>query len=158
MTTKFMKTGMLAVALALASASGQAGPAESPQGGPLLVASLAERPASLRVSPDFGARADFSPPAYDVFAFAGEAFDAEAAFGRYFSRVFPLESGGGEPRGSRPAQVRESALPSRLGRNAARGDRVLAAEEPSLPEPGSWAMLLAGLLGVGAIARRRMSA
>jgi MYXO-CTERM domain-containing protein len=158
MTTKLMKLGVLAAALALASTSGQAGPADSAQAGPFLVASLAERPASLRVSPDFGERADFSPPAYDAFAFAGEALDAEAAFGRYFSRLFPLESGGAGPRGSSPVQVRESALPARLVRNADRGSRVLVAEEPSLPEPRSWAMLLAGLLGVGAIARRRMSA
>jgi MYXO-CTERM domain-containing protein len=35
---------------------------------------------------------------------------------------------------------------------------VFASQQSSLPEPGNWAMVLAGLLGVGAIARRRMSA
>jgi MYXO-CTERM domain-containing protein len=36
--------------------------------------------------------------------------------------------------------------------------RAAGPEEASLPQPGSWAVVLAGLLGVVAIARRRMSA
>ncbi|WP_235889052.1 PEPxxWA-CTERM sorting domain-containing protein [Glacieibacterium frigidum] len=37
----------------------------------------------------------------------------------------------------------------------ARGGTTLAATGATVPEPGTWAMLLAGFAGVGAAARRR---
>jgi hypothetical protein len=161
MKAKIQKLGVLAVALLLGTGTAQPGAADSPQGdtGLLVVASLSDRSAS-RVSPEeFGAHGDFSLPAYDAFAFAGQALDAEASYGRYFTRMVPLESGGGEPRASRvAAQGGAPAVQVRVGGGSERGGRVFASQQPSLPEPGNWAMVLAGLLGVGAIARRRMSA
>jgi MYXO-CTERM domain-containing protein len=161
MKAKLQKPGVLAAAVLLAAATAQAGAADSRHGNTeqLVVASLSDRSASSRFSPESGTRADFSLPAYDAFALAGQALDAEAGFGGYFARMVPLENGGGEPRASRVAtQAGAPAVPVRIGAASGRGDRVFTAQQPSLPEPGNWAMVLAGLLGVGAIARRRMSA
>jgi hypothetical protein len=160
MKAKIRKLGVLGAALILGAGTAQAGAADSRVGNtePLVVASLSHRPASQRVSPEFDARADFSPPAYDAFALADRALDPEAGFGPYFTRM-PLESGGGEPRASSgAAQGGAPAVQVRVGGGSERGGQVFASQRPSLPEPGNWAMVLAGLLGVGAIARRRMSA
>jgi|SRR5882672_7348143 len=63
---------------------------------------------------------------------------------------------------SRPAVTAASDLrvsaPVQEGQHAVRGEELSAAGKPVLPEPGNWSIALVGLLGVGAIARRRMSA
>jgi hypothetical protein len=54
--------------------------------------------------------------------------------------------------------LRQSAAPARSVKDLARSEEISAAGMAFLPEPGNWSMVLIGLLGVGAIARRRMSA
>lgn len=66
--------------------------------------------------------------------------ESQAADGRGSARLLP-EVGN-------PVEETFSSPPERL---------LSDATALSVPEPGNWAVLLAGLLGVGAIARRRMS-
>jgi hypothetical protein len=67
---------------------------------------------------------------------------------------------------SRSATESGGAAHASRGARFGRGVRAAGANEQaplaavpagSLPEPGTWAMLMAGLLGVGAIVRRRTS-
>jgi hypothetical protein len=79
--------------------------------------------------------------AYEAFAQAEEGLDlSERSTGTV--RLYPVASAEGA--GSATAA------------SSARADSAPAKGAPT--EPGSWAMILAGLLSVGAIARRRMSA
>ena len=63
---------------------------------------------------------------------------------------------------SRPDATAASDLhlngPVQGGQQPVRGEELSPAGKPVLPEPGNWSIALVGLLGVGAIARRRMSA
>ena len=89
-----------------------------------------------------------SPLAYGAFALIGEGSDENFPQGDRTVHLYPV-GGGDAP--SRPAAAQASAAKED-------GERARRVKKASLPEPGNWAMILAGLLGVGAIARRRMSA
>ena len=86
--------------------------------------------------------------AYGAFALAEEGTDGDDPLSRNV-RLYSIPgdaTAGGAASAARASAAKESVESARRVKNA------------SLPEPGSWAMVLAGLLGVGAIARRRMSA
>jgi len=65
-------------------------------------------------------------------------------------------------KGSRANGVTASDLafagPTQGDKRLERSEELSAPGKTVLPEPGNWSILLVGLLGVGAIARRRMSA
>jgi len=90
-----------------------------------------------------------SPLAYGAFALIDEGSDENFPRGNHAVHLYPV--GGGAPARAEAAAAQTSAA-KEDGQSARRVNKA------SLPEPGSWAMILAGLLGVGAIARRRMSA
>ena len=143
------KLDLLAASLILASA--QATAADVRVGKAELLAPIAVETLSRDKSPH-ARRAHTTGPEdlraydrYDRVVLAGDAAE-EAPFTRTAVRLYPVATA--EPGGA-------SAAPAgavRAGKDAAPNAR--AAE---LPRPGGWAMMLAGLLGVGAIARRRMS-
>jgi hypothetical protein len=64
---------------------------------------------------------------------------------------------GSRPNGTAASDLHHTAS-VQDGRHPVRSEEISAAGSPVLPEPGNWSMVLVGLLGVGAIARRRMSA
>ena len=105
-----------------------------------------------RVSPADG----FSPLGSDALALDDNALEGELGSPRsgYAIRLYPIGNIGGGFAGAAP--IGESTPSVRARRNA-QGDPPSAAKEILVPEPGNWAMVLAGLLGVIAIARRRMS-
>jgi hypothetical protein len=135
-----MKAGlMLSAALVLANAHANAadtrfGKAEA--AAPVTIERVShERELRAHVAPQSGDAE--SRLAYDALAQAEDGLDTPARSGGSVVRLYPVASGAASS-----ARAAESA----------------PAKGTKLPEPGSWAMILAGMLGVGAIARRRMSA
>ena len=109
----------------------------------------------LHLAPRSRSPDGFSPFAYDPLALAGEGL---LPFGQYAVRPYPIESGGGALSGAgSPTKALQFAASSRPGSSPTQLEAASAARRIPLPEPGNWAMVLAGLLGVCAIARRRMS-
>ena len=114
--------------------------------------------ADLDLTSPSGSADGFSPFAYDPLALAGEGLDGQLPFSQHAVPPYPIENGGGAPTGLRsPTQLAQLAPSGRLGRSPGQLEAASAARKIPLPEPGNWAMVLAGLLGVCAIARRRMS-
>jgi len=160
MNPKFQKLGTVAALLVMA-ATGQAGAADPrhDDAKPLLIVSLSRDSAasSSRLSPSRASRPeDLSPLAYDAFAFPDEALDGQVPSSRYAVQLYPIEKGS-HPNGV-AGSGRQFAGQAPGGKGVARSEELSATEKTLLPEPGNWSMILAGLLGVGAIARRRMSA
>jgi hypothetical protein len=135
MNPKLGKMRAVAALLVMAATTGQPG---------------AAHPLHKTTQPQQSRPADLAP-LYDALAFADEALDVQAPSNRYSARLYPIERSGNA--GGAAASVLQSAPPARSDGFAKR-DELSA--EAVLPEPGNWAMVLAGLLGVGAIARRRM--
>jgi hypothetical protein len=81
--------------------------------------------------------------AYEALAQAEEGLDLPERSGASTVRLYPVANAEGAGGGTAASSARaEHAAPAR----------------GAPPEPGNWAMILAGVLSVGAIARRRMSA
>ena len=106
-----------------------------------------ERAARAQLSPQAGGPEEFSPLALDALALSEQGLDENVSYGQSVVRLYPVGGGAGG------AAVPTARAPA--GKDG--GEGTPRAKNASLPEPGSWAMILAGLLGVGAIARRRMS-
>jgi hypothetical protein len=108
------------------------------------------KPIHARVRSGDVASEERSPLAYSAFALIEAGPDEYFPQGNHTVHLYPV--GGGD------APARAAAAAAQAPAAKEDGERARRVYKASLPEPGSWAMILAGLLGVGAIARRRMSA
>lgn len=158
MSWRLKKLGVLTASLVLGTATGQIAGAEVRHVSTerFLPVSFSGHAAAQRPSPRLSGPVGVSPSAYDAFAFAEQRLDEQAPSQQYSVRLYPIEDGGRSAGSAEGAPVLRSAPLSRGDGSAAQGERLAAAKKTSLPEPNDWAVLLAGLLGVGAIARRRM--
>jgi hypothetical protein len=158
MNSKLKRSGIVAASLVLAAATGQTGAADRRHGGmeAAMTVSLSRDAASSssRLSPSRASLPEDRLAAYDTRTFADQALDGQIAPGRYAVQLYPIEQGG---RVTEVASVLRSAAPAQSGASHAQKEGLSTANKALLPEPGNWAMIFAGLLGVCAIARRRMS-
>ena len=142
-----MKAGFVILALLPVLAGAKALAADLRSGeaiAPVAVAATSrERAVREHATRRADAAEELSPLAYGALALAEGGNDEDLPSGR----------------SARLYRVAHGDSPVRAAASAAKAsDESSPVKKMSLPEPGSWAMILAGLLGVGAIARRRMSA
>jgi len=110
-----------------------------------------EKPVHARARSKDAASDERSPLAYGAFALIGEASDENFPESNHTVHLYPVV-------GDAQARAAAAATQASAAKENGDGESARRVKKASLPEPGSWAMILAGLLGVGAIARRRMSA
>lgn len=151
-----LHTGLrvLVASMVLASTLAHAGAADLRFGRPEIApvaAATVPRGGSFRapLAPQLAGPED-SPLAYDRFVLAEEGFDGPAHFTQDAVHLYPIGRSEGTGGGAAAAPSVDAAKDV--------AQRAPGTKKTGLPRPGSWAMILAGLLGVAAMARRRMSA
>ena len=158
MNSKLKRSGIVAASLVLAAATGQTGAADPRHGGMEAVMTVPysrdAASSSSALSPSRASRPEDRLAAYDKLAFVDQALDGQVPSSRYAVQLYPIGKGG---RATDVASVLRSAAPAQSGASPAQREGLSTASKALLPEPGNWAMIFAGLLGVCAIARRRMS-
>lgn len=155
MNPKLQKLGTVAALLAM-TATAQAGAPEARHGDakPLLVSLSRDASPSPRLIPSrANSPEDLAPLAYD--AFPDEAPEGQVPSSPYSAQLYPIDKGNRSNGVAGSARAFAGAAP---GGSVARSEELSARGKRLLPEPGNWSMILVALLGVGAIARRRMSA
>jgi hypothetical protein len=147
---------LLADSSGLVRAAFRPGHATHPKDPRIAGQGAASEGAELYLAPRVSLADGFSPLGSDAPALDDHVLDGELGVpgSRYAIRLYPIGNGSGGFGAAVP--IRESTPSVRARRNA-QDDPPSAAKAILIPEPGNWAMVLAGLLGVIAIARRRMS-